>query len=116
MSEHTLKLQEEYYNYILNGTKRIEIRLNDEKRKLLSKGDTIRFLKEPLLEDNFTTKIIDLIYFENFEQMFETFSIEVLADKSVDKENLLTSLNKFYPSEKQKQYGVCCIKLELLNN
>ena len=29
---HEMKLQPEYYNYILNGTKRIEIRLNDEKR------------------------------------------------------------------------------------
>ena len=115
MSEHTLKLQEEYYNYILNGTKRIEIRLNDEKRRLLSKGDTIRFLKEPLLKDSFYAKINDLIYFQNFNQMFETFPIEILADKSVNKESLLNSLNKFYPIEKQEKYGVCCIKLELLN-
>lgn len=28
---HNMKLQEKYYNYILNGTKRIEIRLYDEK-------------------------------------------------------------------------------------
>jgi len=115
MKEHTLKLQEEYYNYILNGTKRIEIRLNDEKRKLLNKGDIIRFLKEPLLEDSFCTNIVDLIYFDNFDQMFETFPIEVLADKSADKNNILNSLNKFYSQEKQKQYGVCCIKKELLN-
>ena len=30
---HEMKLQPKYYDYILNGTKRIEIRLNDEKRK-----------------------------------------------------------------------------------
>lgn len=30
---HNMKLQEKYYNYILNGTKRIELRLYDEKRK-----------------------------------------------------------------------------------
>ena len=29
---HEMKLQPEYFNFILNGTKRIEIRLNDEKR------------------------------------------------------------------------------------
>ena len=28
---HEMKLQPEYFNYILKGTKRIEIRLNDEK-------------------------------------------------------------------------------------
>lgn len=32
--EHIMKLQPKYYNYILNGTKRIEIRLFDEKRKI----------------------------------------------------------------------------------
>ncbi len=30
--EHKMKLKPEYYDFILNGTKRIEIRLNDEKR------------------------------------------------------------------------------------
>ena len=35
--EHEMKLQPEYYNFILNGTKRIEIRLlmkKDNKSKL----------------------------------------------------------------------------------
>ena len=46
---HEMKLQPEYYNYILNGTKRIEIRLFDEKRQQIKIGDTIKFLKEPEL-------------------------------------------------------------------
>ena len=32
---HKMKLQPKYYDFILNGTKRIEIRLNDEKGKRL---------------------------------------------------------------------------------
>ena len=115
MSKHTLKLQEEYYNYILNGTKRIEIRLNDEKRRLLNKGDIITFLKEPMLEESFDVKVVDLIYFDNFDKMFDTFPIDILADKTVNKDDLLNVLNTFYPLDKQKQYGVCCIKIELLN-
>ena len=35
--EHEMKLQPEYYNFILNGTKRIEIRLFDEKKTTKSK-------------------------------------------------------------------------------
>lgn len=45
--EHEMKLQPEYYNFILNGTKRIEIRLFDEKRQQIKIGDTIKILKEP---------------------------------------------------------------------
>jgi ASCH domain len=33
---HEMKLQPKYFDYILNGTKRIEIRLNDEKKKRLN--------------------------------------------------------------------------------
>ena len=42
-----MKLQPEYYDFILNGTKRIEIRLFDEKIQQINIGDTIKFLKEP---------------------------------------------------------------------
>ena len=42
-----MKLQPNYYNYMLHGTKRIEIRVYDEKRKNLNLGETITFLKEP---------------------------------------------------------------------
>ena len=38
-----MKLQKEYYDYIKNGTKRIEIRLNDEKRSKIKINDVIRF-------------------------------------------------------------------------
>ena len=44
---HEMKLQPKYYDYILTGTKRIEIRLNDEKRQAIQLGDKIKFLKEP---------------------------------------------------------------------
>lgn len=37
--EHEMKLQPEYYDFILNGTKRIEIRLFDEKRQQIKIGD-----------------------------------------------------------------------------
>ena len=38
---HEMKLQPKYFNFILNGTKRIEIRLFDEKRKQIKIGDKI---------------------------------------------------------------------------
>lgn len=47
---YEMKLQPAFYNYMLNGTKRIEIRLNDEKRKNIKVGDKIKFYKEPNLE------------------------------------------------------------------
>lgn len=56
--EHEMKLQDKYYNYILNGTKRIELRLYDEKRQQIKIGDIIKFYKEPKLKDTFRAKVI----------------------------------------------------------
>ncbi len=112
--EHEMKLQPEYYDFILNGTKRIEIRLFDEKRQQIKIGDIIKFLKEPDLNESFNAKVIELLKYNSFEEMFENFDISILADDSITKEKLISTLEQFYPKEKQEQYGVLGIKIELI--
>lgn len=109
----TMKLQPNYYNYMLHGTKRIEIRVYDEKRKTLNLGDTITFFKEPDLKESFQAKIIGLLRYENFDELFQDFDISILADKSITKETLKKELEQFYPTEKQEKYGVLGIRVEL---
>jgi ASC-1-like (ASCH) protein len=111
---HEMKLQPEYYNYILNGTKRIEIRLNDEKRSKIKIGDTIKFLKEPDLKESFKIKVVGLYRYNSFEDLFKDFDISILSDKSMSKEELIDVLEQFYTKEKQEQYGVLGIKIELI--
>lgn len=111
---HEMKLQPEFYNYILNGTKRIEIRLNDEKRSKIKIGDTIKFLKEPDLKESFKTKVVGLYRYNSFEDLFKDFDISILSDKSMSKEELIDVLEQFYTKEKQEQYGVLGIKIELI--
>ena len=112
--KHEMKLQPEYYNFILNGTKRIEIRLFDEKRKQIKIGDSIKFLKEPELKESFNAKVVGLLRYNTFEEMFKDFDISVLSDKSMTKEELICTLEQFYTKEKQKQYGVLGIRIELI--
>ncbi len=112
--EHTLKLQPEYFDFVLNGTKRIEIRLNDEKRRKIELGDTIKFFKEPALSECFTVKVIGLLRYNSFMDMFKDFEIDILSDKSMTKDQLINSLEQFYPKEKQEQYGVLGIRIELI--
>ena len=113
MKIHEFKLRPEYYNYILNGTKRIEIRLYDEKRQKVKLGDTIRFLKEPDYKDSFEVKVTGLLRYNTFEDMFKDFDSSILADKTITKEKLLNILEEFYTKEKQKEYGVLGIRIEL---
>ena len=112
---HEMKLQPEYYNFILNGTKRIEIRLYDEKRQSIKLGDTIKFLKEPELLESFNAKVIGLLRYNSFKDMFKDFDISILSDKSMTKEELIKVLEQFYTKEKQEQYGVLGIRIELID-
>ena len=102
---HEMKLQPEYFNFILNGTKRIEIRLNDEKRQNIKLGDKIKFLKEPDLNESFEAQVIGL---------FKDYDISILSDKSMTKEELISVLEQFYTKEKQEKYGVLGIRIELI--
>ena len=110
---HEMKLKERYYNFILNGTKRIEIILNDEKRQNIKLGDKIRFLKEPELKKFFEVDVIGLLRYNSFEDMFNDYDISLLADKSMTKEELINVLEEFYTKEKQKKYGVLGIRISI---
>ena len=112
--EHEMKLQPDYYNFMLKGTKRIEIRLNDEKRQQIKIGSTIKFLKEPELNESFKVKVVGLLRYNTFEDMFKDFDISILSDKSMTKDELINDLEQFYSKEKQNKYGVLGIRIELI--
>ena len=112
--KHEMKLQPEYFNFILNGTKRIEIRLYDEKRQQIKIGDTIKFLKEPELKESFNARVVGLLRYNSFEEMFKDFDISILSDKSMTKEELISVLEQFYTKDKQEKYGVLGIRIEFI--
>lgn len=114
MNTYEMKLQPEYYNFILNGTKRIEIRLNDEKRQLIKLGDILEIKKEPDLSESFKVKVVGLLRYNSFEDMFNDFDISILADKSMTKEELINVLEQFYTKDMQNKYGVLGIRIELI--
>ena len=111
---HEMKLQPKYFDYILNGTKRIEIRLNDEKRKKIKLGDKIKFLKEADLKESFEAQVIGLLKYNSFEELLRDYDISILSDANMTKDELISTLEQFYTKEKQKQYGVLGIRIELI--
>jgi len=79
---HEMKLRPKYYDFILNGTKRIEIRLNDEKRQKISLGDKIRFHKDPgALEEYFDATVIGLLRYNTFEELFKDKDYKKVSEK-----------------------------------
>ena len=108
---HKMKLQAKYYDFIKNGTKKIELRLNDEKRQLIKINDTIKFIKEPELTESFEVTVTGLYHSVSFDELFKDFPIEMLADSSMTKPELRSVLEEFYTPDLQNQYGVVGIRV-----
>ena len=111
---YKMKLKSKYYECMLKGTKRIEIRLYDEKRKKIQLGDTIEFFKLPDLQDSFKVKVVGLLRYNSLKDMLKDFDVAVLADKSMTKEELTEVFNEIYTKEDQEKYGVLGISIDFI--
>lgn len=104
---YRMKLQNEPFNQIKLGTKEIEIRLNDEKRKIFKINDYIEFTNITTLEIMFV-KITNLYHFESFEKLFNNFDNSTLGCGSYEK------MYKYYSKEEENKYGILGIEIKVL--
>ena len=107
-----MSLQPKYFDFIKDGTKRIELRLYDEKRRSIQLGDIIELAKSD--DEKFKAEVIGLLRYNSFADLFEDFDISILADSSMTKQELLEALGEFYTEEKQAEFGVIGIRIELV--
>lgn len=102
-----MKLQNEPFKQIKKEIKKIEIRLNDEKRKIFEINDYIEFTNITTLEIMFV-KITNLYHFESFEKLFNNFDNSILGCGSYEE------MYKYYSKEEEKKYGVLGIEIKVL--
>ena len=110
---HEMKLQPKFFFFFKYGTKRIELRLYDEKRRNIELGDKIVFRKEPELKEVVEATVVGLLRYKSFKELFEDFDMSLLADKSMTKRELLEGLEEFYTVEKQEEFEVLGTRIEL---
>ena len=108
---HKMKLQEDPFERIKNGTKTVEFRLYDERRRTIQIGDEIEFSKLPELQEKLLVKVIDLYKEESFEKLFKKVFVGEDKEKIIEKAK---SMNRFYTPEQEKEYGVVGIKIEII--
>lgn len=110
---HQMKLQSVPFEMIKSGEQVIETRLFDEKRSLLNVGDEITF---SLIGDENKTiraKVIELLKYKTFSDLFDAFPPEAFGGK--DKEDLLTSIFKYYTKDDENKYGVLGIRVKYID-
>lgn len=120
-SIHEGKLQSPYYEYIRDGVKIFEMRVNDEKRKKMQVGDIWNFTHNslPITETpKYSTKIIEKKLYNSFEDAIIETGYNRLLPNATSNEEAIKIYNAFgdgaYERE-AKQYGVVRFTLQFIS-
>lgn len=105
----TMNLKPEPFGLIKQGTKTIEMRLFDEKRKHIRVGDFIEFInldnKEKLL-----TRVIGVHVYPTFKELYNDYN-KIELGYSAQQEASYTDMLKYYSLEEQE--ANCVVGLEI---
>lgn len=107
--KHNMNLNNRPFKSIKEGTKTIELRLNDEKRSLLKVGDEIEFTNRDTNE-KLSVDIINLHKYPSFEELYKHFD---KVEMGYNKDDIAESkdMEAYYSKEEQDKYGVLGIEI-----
>ena len=111
--EHQMKLVNSAFNAIKNKTKTIEMRLNDEKRRLINIGDYIVFQNINTLE-LLKCVVIDLFKYPSFKELYmhhDKISIGYMEDEEAKYQDMY----EYYSIEAINKFGVLGIKIKVVD-
>lgn len=108
-----MRLHNEPFELIKNGTKTIELRLNDEKRSIIKENDIILFENRKNAEI-IKTKVIKLHKYDSFEELYKHFD-KVSLGYNYNEEVSYKDMEKYYSKEEQDKYGVLGIEIKLIS-
>lgn len=107
-----MHLNHQPFMAIKNGTKTIEIRLNDEKRSQLQVGDVIKFTDLTTAE-SIEKVVIGLEKFSTFKDLFKKYSGTIIGEpENLTVEELDQENQTIYSKESEQKYGALAIELE----
>lgn len=112
---HHMKLHAGPFSMIQSGRKTIELRLYDDKRRLIQVGDIIVFTHSDDASQTCTVEVKALHIYPDFAALYEALPLEKcgylpeeLADASP------ADMNVYYSVEKQADFGVVGIEIMLV--
>ena len=113
---HEMHLYKEPFEMIKNGSKTIELRLYDDKRKLIHVNDTIVFTSTENPNEKITAKVTALHVFDSFEMLYKNLPLLKCGYTPENIDNASPDdMNTFYSKSQQKKYGVLGIEILVIS-
>ena len=113
MTVHHMKLHSRPFAEMTSGTKRSELRLNDEKRQLVSVGDEIVFTNRENESQTVRTTVTYLNTYPTFKALYQGVKKDY---PNWDESPFIESLYSYYSQEEEAAFGALEIGVALLPN
>ncbi|MDE6474677.1 MAG: ASCH domain-containing protein [Clostridia bacterium] len=114
-----MHLSDDMFDAIAAGTKVVETRLFDEKRKLVGVDDYIEFVKESNKSQRVIRRVVERVIGKSFEEVFGIillrFSPKQLGspdDSSLN--SMVKAMYKYYDRDKELQHGVISFIIDVV--
>lgn len=114
---HQMNLRPQPFDMIASGAKTIELRLNDEKRKLIQIGDKILFTNTDNADQQILVSVTNLYPFPSFEELYKKLPLEKCGYLPHELATASPSdMESYFSAEKQRTCGVLGIEIALTVN
>ena len=112
---HYMKLNPKPFSMIAEGRKTIELRLYDEKRQVISLGDTLVFKNTENENEVISCTVKGLYIFPSFDLLYKSLPLDECGylPEEIEAASPL-DMEQYYSEDEQKKYGVVGIELELI--
>lgn len=110
--KHQMGLYGEYFNAIKEGRKRIEVRLNDDKRREIKVGDIIEFIEVPSQAQILHVQVTDLIVYDTFEKMYKEIPFKDFDCDGWTMKEMIEGTYDIYTKEQEKEWGALAITIQ----
>tara|TARA_Y100001970_G_scaffold294212_1_gene448591 strand:- start:1680 stop:2015 length:336 start_codon:yes stop_codon:yes gene_type:complete len=111
-----MKLNPSPFERIKNGSKKVEIRLFDEKRQKLKVNELIQFTNLENPKEKIIVEILNLKNFPNFHELLLNTPMGKFGyPQNHDIQEFLKSLYSIYTKTQEETYGVLAIEVKLLD-
>lgn len=108
---HNMRLVDFAFKRIKNKEKDIELRLNDEKRRLINIGNNIIFTHLDTNE-KIKVEVTNLYKYKTFKELFDNLDNSRFG---LDKNDTFEIMYNFYTKEEEEKYGALGIEIKLLS-
>lgn len=108
---HDMHVNDEVFNLIKKGTKTVELRLYDVKRRSLMVGETI-ILENRKTGDKINVLIKALKRFPSFKELYDSYPDKIMLGYGEGVEAKPEDMEKYYSKEDILKYGVLAIEME----